>query len=143
MTLEYTKNWVDELLKGFNAIYKADLIGHGYYFYDDKETRDIYQITFKRNGKTWTFRYGQSINHSGGLQLEKRIKEARSQAPSAYDVLSTIQKYDPGDFEEFCGEFGYPVDSITATDIYKAVQKEYRKFISMFGDVQDIMQEIQ
>jgi hypothetical protein len=47
------------------------------------------------------------------------------EAPTAYDVLACLQKYEVGTFENFCGEFGYDEDSRTAERLYKAVCKEF------------------
>ena len=52
--------------------------------------------------------------------------------PTPYDVLACLQKYDVGSFEDFCGEFGYNIDSSQAEKIYKAVCKEYDKLCSIF-----------
>lgn len=48
------------------------------------------------------------------------FKDKTVKAPTAYDVLSCIQKYDPGKFEEFCREFGYDTDSRRAEDTWRA-----------------------
>lgn len=111
---------------------KLEVIDHdfGKYFPDDEQGRDIYTMRLKRNGKQYTFKFGQSISNAG--------KE-----PTMYDVLATITKYDEGDFEDFCGEFGYSTDSRTAERVYKAVCKEYAAVQRLFGDVMEQLQEIQ
>lgn len=55
-------------------------------------------------------------------------------APTLYDVLSCLQKYDVGTFEDFCGEFGYDTDSRSAKKTYKAVMKEFDKMCSLFNN---------
>lgn len=64
-------------------------------------------------------------------------------SPSLYDVLACLTKYDPGTFENFCSDFGYDSDSISALKTYKAVCKEWQKVDLLFGDVIDELQEIQ
>lgn len=65
-------------------------------------------------------------------------------APNAYDVLCALTKYDPGSFENFCGEFGYDADSRRAEKTYKAVQNEYTQLCALFTDTElKSMQEIQ
>lgn len=54
--------------------------------------------------------------------------------PTLYDVLACLQKYEVGSFEDFCGDFGYETDSITAKKTYKAVSKEYDKVCSLFSN---------
>ena len=55
-------------------------------------------------------------------------------APTLYDILSCLQKYEVGTFEDFCGDFGYDQDSRTALKTYKAVVKEYDKVCSLFSN---------
>ena len=55
-------------------------------------------------------------------------------APTLYDVLACLQKYEVGTFEDFCGDFGYDLDSILAKKTYKAVSKEYDKMCSLFNN---------
>lgn len=56
----------------------VDYIGYDFYFDDDKEKRDIYRITLERNGKKYSFNFGQSINRSNKKdkleQLRKELK---------------------------------------------------------------------
>lgn len=54
--------------------------------------------------------------------------------PTAYDVLACLQKYDPGTFENFCGDFGYDTDSRTAEKTYKAVVNEYQNLAMLYND---------
>ena len=55
-------------------------------------------------------------------------------APTLYDVLACLQKYDVGTFEDFCSEFGYDTDSRNAKKTYKAVVKQYDKMCSLFSN---------
>lgn len=52
--------------------------------------------------------------------------------PSAYDVLACIQKSDVGTFKDFCSDFGYSDDSISALDTYLATQEEFEKVRRFF-----------
>lgn len=90
----------------------------------------IFPVTFTRDGNSMTVRYAQSI------------KDGNTE-PTAYDVLATIQKYDPGTFEDFCSEYGYDSDSKAHERIYKAVRKEWNDVDRVFGDCLDELQEIQ
>lgn len=64
----------------------------------------------------------------------KNDKIVRPIAPTLYDVLSCLQKYEVGTFEDFCGDFGYDNDSRTALKTYKVVVKEYDKVCSLFSN---------
>jgi hypothetical protein len=52
--------------------------------------------------------------------------------PTAYAVLACLQKYDPGDFRNFCGDMGFNEDSREAEKTYKAVIKEWEKSEAFF-----------
>ena len=93
------------------------------YFTDDKECRNIYTCTLKRNNEKYSFTFGQSI-----ACTEKNIK------PTAYDILSCLEKYQFNNFKEFCSEYGYDPDSRKAEKIYKACDKQASNIISMFGE---------
>ena len=71
-------------------------------------------------------------------------KLRKPEKPTSYDILTCLQKYDVGTFEEFCSEFGYNTDSIEALRTYKAVVSEYKDVISLFNDEEmGKLQEIQ
>ena len=64
--------------------------------------------------------------------------------PSDYSILACLTTYDPGTFEDFCGDFEYDTDSRKAERTYFAVQKEYQNLRSMFSESELVlMAEIQ
>lgn len=124
---DYQKQAQDFLTKSGTS-FKAKYLKHDLYFADDKKPRDIYRITLKRNGGKYSFKFGQSIANSDYGQT----------APTEYDVLAALTKYDPENFNNFCSEYGYDTDSRKAEKIYKAVQKEYNNIIRLFGEDETI-----
>jgi hypothetical protein len=136
-TMETTKTdyqkQANDFMEKVGANMEVKLLGNCPYFDDDKEPRDVYQITLKRGGKKYSFRFGQSIADS-----EKHIK------PTAYDVLANVQKSEIGTFEDFCSEFDYDEDSQKAEKIYFSVQKEYAGIHKIFGDViEELIEELE
>jgi len=127
---EYTKQ-AEKFIKDVNAKVTIEYVEYGKHFDDDKEERNIYRITIKRNGKSFTFKFGDSINNT-----------QNGEEPSVYDVLACVQKYDCGTFENFCSEFGYDTDSRKAEKTYKAVCREFKGINRVFGDVLEQLQEI-
>jgi hypothetical protein len=113
------------------ATIETKLLGSMPCFDDDKENRDVYMVTIKRDKKTWSFRFGQSIADSG---ISK---------PSDYDILAAITKSDPGTFADFCNDFGYDTDSRRAEKTYFAVQDEWSNVQRMFGDCLKELEAIQ
>jgi len=120
----------EQFLKETETTFKAKFLKNGLYFSDDKEPRDIYKITLKREYEKYTFKFGQSIADTG--------KE-----PTPYDVLSSVTKYNPEDFKDFCSSYGYEEDSRKAYKTYKAVVKEWENISSLFSSEElEKLQEI-
>jgi hypothetical protein len=133
MTTDYNKQ-ANDFLNATSTAFTATYKEHSTYFDDDKTTRDIYTIVLKNKQHRYRFLFGQSVSESnyGG------------KPPSAYDVLSCLTKYDIGSFEDFCGEFGYDLDSRKAYKTYKAVLKEWKNVERLFSSEQiELLQEIQ
>jgi hypothetical protein len=125
---EYTEQ-AEKFLKETGTKFTVKFLKHDYHFENDKDARDIYKCVFRRNGKSRAFTFGQSVAEVG--------KE-----PCAYGVLSCLTKSDPGDFECFCGDFGYDMDSRSAEKTWKAVCAEFEKVEALWSDVIDQLQEI-
>jgi len=153
---DYNKQAKDFMAKA-KAIMAVKLLGHYPYFDDDKESRDIYEITLTRGNKTYIFKFGQSFNRSNNPNWQPPIRKGMTmydmekaklahkkmiQAPTEYDVLASITKYGPGTFKDFCDEFGYDTDSRKAEKTYFAVQDEYENINKLFSDVIEDLQEI-
>ena len=109
---------------------KINRTTYGKHFADDKESRYIFNCTLTRNGKRYTFNFGQSI-------------AAGNTKPTMYDILTCLTKYDPETFENFCSEYGYNTDSIKALNTYKAVKREFKGVNRLFSDILEQLQEIQ
>lgn len=63
--------------------------------------------------------------------------------PSSYDILTCLTKYDPGTFEDFCGEFGYDTDSRKAEKTYNLVIAEWMEISDLFNEEEmDLLREI-
>jgi len=115
---------------------KVVYIGRGYYFYGDTKPRDIYKIKIMRNGKQYSFRFGQSLANTRS-----------GKKPTAYDVLACLTKYKPyGDVWDFAREFGYVIEDRETYKrigkIYNGVKREWRGVNRLFGDVLEQLQEI-
>jgi hypothetical protein len=163
---EYHKQAEDFAAK-YNVEMKATYLGH-FKRLGDRSTAN-FRITLKRGKKEYSFDYSDSINDSWRYKefnkawqkgLPMRLKEeyypesagrhsigrwyvqSVVPKPHLYDILSCIQKYDPGTFEDFCGDFGYDTDSRSAEKIYYAVRDEGRAIEGMFSDCLDELQEI-
>jgi len=70
---EYTEQ-ADKFLTDTNTTVKIEYLKHGKHF-DDDQTRDIYKITISRNGRKFSFEFGNSIVDSGIIAVfnDKRL----------------------------------------------------------------------
>lgn len=133
MKTDYEKQGLDFLMK-HKIQMKNTFVGHIKHFEDDKESRDVFRVTFFRPGERFSIRFGQSISLSTGFGTHQ---------PRPYDVITCLTKNDPETFEDFCSNFGYDTDSRKALKTYRAVCKEWEK-VSAFFTTQELekMQDI-
>ena len=131
---EYDKQ-AEDFLKETGTTFSSSYMKHDTHFEGEQETRDIYKITLKNARGKWSFNFGQSIAETGIH-------------PTAYSALAAITKNDPGTFEDFCSEFGYPIydykEKRTAQKVYNGVVKEWENVRKLFTEEQiEKLQEIQ
>lgn len=161
--MDYKKQ-AQEIADKIGITMTAEFVKHGKHFDDDKESRDIWKITLKKNDRQFSFNFGQSIAHSGEfighknlclnskyrkryftaeemrgpLRYEIKYLEIKKnpdyEIPDLYSVLTCLTKYDPGTFENFCAEYGYDEDSRRADKTYHAVVEEFRYMQILFSD---------
>jgi hypothetical protein len=86
--------------------------------FNDNVWRYVFKIRLSKGGKRYTFEFGQSIAKG-------------NEEPTLYDVLTCLQKYDVGTFEDFCGMFGY-TNEREHGKIYDAVCKEFQAMERLF-----------
>jgi len=100
------------------------------HFAIDIQPRYVFNCTLRCNGKQFTFNFGQSI-------------QSGANDPTMYDILACLEKHEVGDFDDFCRNYGYDNDSIKAHKVYKAVAREYKNMLRVFGsEILEEMQEI-
>jgi hypothetical protein len=129
---EYEKQALIFCIK-YDTEIKVDFLKKDFYFQDDKEKRNIYQFIIKRNNKSYSSTFGDSIHNT---KENKKI-------PSKYDILTAIEKYDPIDFNDFCANYGYDTDSRKAYSIYEKCKEQAKAINDIFSDCIDELSEIQ
>lgn len=133
---EYEQSAIN-FLESTNTALTLEYKKHDYYFSGDKERRDIWTFKFTNANGAYSGTFGQSIANTG-------------KKPTAYDIIACMTKYEPGSFDNFCGDFGYEeYDDDTgkvnkdSLRIYKAVCREFEGMSRLFTDEQlEAMQEI-
>lgn len=161
----------EEFLRLTNSEIKKEYIGNDKHFDDDEAPRDIWGVTIVRGIRSYSFKFGQSIASSkryrdkatktefdllgrkisGPLSTKKVTQEflqdectlINGDEPDDYSILTCLQNYDVGAFEDFCAEFGYNTDSRKAEKIYHQVQNEYLNVTRLYSDEEiELLQEI-
>ncbi len=128
----------------------------------EKDKRNWYDVTITTPNGNMTFIFWDSIYHTENssmtleqlstkmyscrfedLTTSERIKVRNRLAklsedavPTSYDVLSCLQKYDVGTFEDFCDEFGFDTDSHRAEKAYIGCIKEFKDLERIFTEDQ-------
>ncbi len=169
---EYEKQAID-FLKKHDITFECKFLRHGSMRWDTKgETRDIYSLTLRRDRHNISVEFGNSMAHSGewvtidnnpkfrkvfndknaAASFAERVlnnrfkvkKNPNKKEPTCYDMLTSITKSDPGTFDDFCSEFGYSNDSISAKETWQAVREEFNDIRSFFSRIElEELQEIQ
>ena len=94
--------------------YKGDMK----YFPGDREKRAVFEFTLRRGETEYKDTFGQSIAAGDAM-------------PTPYDILACLDYWE-GNFEDFCGEYGYSDDSISALNTYNAVIKQSNGLKELF-----------
>ena len=122
---EYEKQ-AQDFLESTGTELTVEYSHYSKYFPADKESRAVFEFTLRRAGKEYIGTFGQSIAE-------------RDKMPSAYDILACLDYWE-GDFSDFCSEYGYSDDSISALSIYNAVirQSEGLRELFTFEELEEL-----
>lgn len=107
------------------------------YFWDSLYNTEVSEMTAdnlacKRRG----------IHYDGLTMYErakilKELKSLKAKAkPTEYDILACVEKYGYDSFSDFCAEFGYSTDSISARETFLACGDEYAGLRRIFTEEQ-------
>jgi hypothetical protein len=99
--------------------------GYGKHFQEDKQPRHIFRCELSKGRNSYSFDFGQSI-------------ASGSKKPTEYDILSCLTKNDPGDFEDFCGDFGYDPYEKESKRTYKESKRTHKALIKEYEGVSRI-----
>lgn len=72
-TTDYNQQAID-FLQSTNATIEIAFSRNGKHFDDAKESRDIYDVTITRGNRTYSFKFGNSLNDSGFYYTKGRQK---------------------------------------------------------------------
>ena len=74
----------------------------------------------------------------------RELKSLKAKAkPTEYDILACLEKYSYDSFSDFCYEFGYSTDSISARETFLACGEQYAGLRRIFTEEQmEMLMEI-
>lgn len=106
----------------------------GFYYTMGKNKR---QIDRKYLTEKWRQKLMSFITMNSGGSFRNNWKSDiihYPKKPSKYTVIACLQKDVPGTHHDFCSDFGYDKDSISALKVYKALLNEYINLSRLFSD---------
>jgi hypothetical protein len=147
----------EKFLKETKTTFKAEFLRHGKHFIDDKEERDIYQITLTKGERSYTFNFGQSLDESGLFlsnlkgkrtghrgfilpdEMRKDLERAEKQKEPR-EIKQRFRRWFKKEYFSLSGlkwEFKYP----SAYDVLACLQKHevgtLKDFCGQFGYSED------
>jgi len=151
---EYQKQALDFLseCKAFMEI-RFSHIGKAEHW-KDNQLREVYNFTITTPHGSYTSTFYDCVhNYQRKLEIDKKLsntmkygligkeiialkKERETLKPREYDILACLDGYSPDTFENWCSNFGYDTDSITAAKIYIECQKQYDGLRKIFTSEQ-------
>ena len=105
-----------------------------------KERDDIYgesSLALNKTVSQKTLRlkgFKEAVELGGGFIRGSLYLVKAKNEPTDYDILSAVEKHDPGTFQDFCDNFGYDTDSRKAEKLYFRVQEQFTAINTMFSE---------
>ena len=107
------------------------------YFWDSLYNTELSEMNIQRYAEKkykihWydvsAFEKGKAIRELDAIKAEAK--------PTEYSILACMEKYGYDSFSDFCSEFGYSTDSISAREIFLACGEEYAGLRRIFTEEQ-------
>lgn len=96
------------------------------YFWDSLHNTEVSEMTADNLACK---KYGAHYEFLRSYERTKVLRELKSikanAIPTEYDILAAVEKYNYDSFSDFCAEFGYSTDSISARETFLACGEEY------------------
>lgn len=114
------------------------------YFLDSLYNTEVSEMTADDFAcKRYKARYDvlRGYERTNVLRELRKLKE--NAIPTEYDILAAVEKYSYDSFSDFCSEFGYSTDSISARETFLACGEEYAGLRRIFTEEQmEMLREI-
>lgn len=114
------------------------------YFWDSLHNTEVSEMTADGLAcKRYKIHYDVLRGYERTNVLRELRKLKANAIPTEYDILAAVEKYSYDSFSDFCSEFGYSIDSISARETFLACGEEYAGLRRIFTEEQmEMLREI-
>ena len=143
-------NWNDKKPRDmFSFVIKTQRGTMNGIFWDSFHNTELRHMTLDEYCKKKYRRLQRDCTNSELVKAKNELKTIKETVkPSAYDILSCLEKYPVGSMDDFMREFGYEIkcvrDMTNFINTYNAVVEEYNNLCRIFASAQmKALREIQ
>lgn len=114
------------------------------YFWDSLHNTEVSEVSERTYAQQkYKTSYDCLRSHEKAKARAELVKLKANAIPTEYDILAAVEKYNYDSFSDFCSEFGYSTDSISARETFLACGEEYAGLRRIFTEEQmEKMREI-
>lgn len=114
------------------------------YFWDSLHKTEVSEVSERTYAQQkYKASYDCLRAHEKAKARAELAKLKANAIPSEYDILAAVEKYSYDSFSDFCAEFGYSTDSISARETFLACGEEYAGLRRIFTEEQmEMLREI-
>nr|DAG32624.1 MAG TPA: hypothetical protein [Caudoviricetes sp.] len=114
------------------------------YFWDSLRNTEVSEVSERTYAQQkYKASYDCLRSHEKAKARAELTKLKANAIPTEYDILACVEKYSYDSFSDFCSEFGYSTDSISARKTFLACGEEYAGLCRIFTEEQmEKMREI-
>ena len=114
------------------------------YFWDSLHNTEVSEMNIQSYAERKYKARWDVLRYNEKVKVIKELDVLKAKAkPTEYDVLACVEKYSYDSFSDFCAEFGYSTDSISARETFLACGEEYAGLRRIFTEEQmEKMREI-
>lgn len=96
------------------------------YFWDSLHNTEVSEVSERTYAQQkYKASYDCLRSHEKAKARAELAKLKANAIPTEYDILACVEKYGYDSFSDFCAEFGYSTDSISARETFLACGEEY------------------
>jgi hypothetical protein len=114
------------------------------YFWDSLRSTEVSEASERTYAQQkYKASYDCLRSHEKAKARAELAKLKANAIPTEYDILACVEKYSYDSFSDFCAEFGYSTDSISARETFLACGEEYAGLRRIFTEEQmEMLREI-